>query len=355
MLSGALFMAAFFFFLAGFSALIPVHTVYFFLGFVALANVSNAMYNLSWQAYLPEVVPEGQRNAVITFRARVTMIVSMLMPLIGGGILAGIASHDGKIIVHQIFYMLVGCMLVGNAVFLRKIKAAAPAAPRRITRAQFGEAVRSLAKNRTYMGFGLVALFFHITWHVDWTLYFIGQANYLKMNEFLLGLTGVGATLAQLVTIGFWSRRNARWGVEKPVTYGILGLSLCPIAMIAALSVPLRFGPAVFLAANFIAHMTFATIGISLLQCVLKIADEKYRSLSISLYTCFIMASNAVMPVVGVTLYRTLGGNMYALRNTFWIVFFLRLVAAGVWRGRLYLMNKAKTASEQNRIGQLKY
>jgi MFS family permease len=338
MLSGSLMLAAVFFMLGGFSSLIPVHTVYFFLGFIALANVCNAMYNLSWQAYFPEVVTEDKRNAVLTFRARITMIVSILMPLVSGAILASIPGHDGKVMAHQIFYVIVGLLLFSNAFFLRRIKASMPAAPKRISRTQFKSAVSRLVKNRPFIGFVAVALFFHITWHMDWTLYFIGQANYLHMNEFLLSLTGVGATLAQLVTLAFWSRQNARHGVEKPVTFGILGLSLCPIAMILALSVPSAMGIPVFLVANFIAHMAFATIAISFFQCLLKVVDKEYRSLSISLYTCFIMASNAVLPVAGVALYRALGGSMYALRNTFWIVFFLRIIAAALWRLRIYLL-----------------
>ena len=340
MLSGALFGAAFFFVLAGMSAFITVHTIYFFLGFVALANVSVAMYNLGWQAYFPEVVGEEQRNAVLTFRARVTMIVSFIMPLLSGGILAAVAGESGKIIVHQIFYVLVGVLLMANAIFLRRIKATAPATPRRVTRAQFAEAVRSLRRNRPFVLFAAVALFFHITWHMDWTLYFIGQRNYLGMNEFLLSLTGVGGMLAQLLTIGFWSRQNAKHGVEKPVTYGILGLAGCPVAMILALTVPTWMGIPVFLVANFMAHMAFATIALSFFQCVLKVIDPKYRSLSFSIYTCFIMLSNAVMPVAGVALYRTLGGNMPALRNAFIIVFFLRIAATLLWRLRIKLNEK---------------
>ncbi|MCL2605593.1 MAG: MFS transporter [Defluviitaleaceae bacterium] len=342
MLSGALIMAAAFFMMAGLSAFVTVHTVYLFLGFVAMANVCIGMYNLSWQAYFPEVVAEDRRNAVLTFRARITMIISVLMPLVSGGILASVQSHEGKVIVHQIFYAVVGLLLITNAVWLRKIKAVMPAAPKRVSGAQFKAAVKRLAGNKPFIGFGAVALFFHITWHMDWTLYFIGQANYLHMNEFLLSLTGVGATLAQLVTLAFWSRKNARYGVEKPVTFGILGLALCPIAMILALSVPARMGIPVFLAANFIAHMAFATIALNFFQCLIKVVDKEYRSLSISLYSVFIVASNAVMPVAGVALYRVLGGNMYALRNTFWIVFFLRIIAALVWRLRIYVMKKGE-------------
>jgi len=317
--------------LAGVSAFIPVHTIYFFLGSIALAGAAIALYNLTWQAYFPEVVVSEQRNRVLTFRARVTMIIALVIPLISGGILAAVPSHEGKIIVHQVFYALVGVLLIANALFLRQINATQPAEPKRISKAQFITAIKRLRTNRPYIIFVLVALFFHLTWHIDWTLYFIGQANYLEMNEFLLGLTGVGATLMQLLTLAYWSRKNARIGVEKPVAFGIWGLGLCPVAMILALSVPARMGIPTFLIANFFAHIAFSTIALNFFQCLLKVVDKEYRSLSISLYTCIIMASNALMPIVGVAVYRGLGGNLPALRNTFIIVFFLRLLAGGIW------------------------
>ena len=342
MLSASLVLAAVFFVLAGVSAFIPVHTIYLFLGAIALSGAAIALYNLTWQAYFPEVVASEKRNAVLTFRARVTMVISLVLPLISGGILAAVPSHEGKVIVHQIFYALVGVLLVANAIFLRQIKATQPAEPKRVSGKQLVTALKRLRKNKPYIIFTAVAVFFHLTWHIDWTLYFIGQANYLQMNEFLLGLTGVGATLMQLLTLAFWSRRNARMGVEKPVAFGIWGLGLCPVAMILALTVPAQMGIPTFLIANFFAHIAFATIALNFFQCLLKVVDKEYRSLSISLYTCFIMASNAVMPVVGVALYRALGGTLPALRTTFIIVFFLRLLSGGIWYLRACLMKKGE-------------
>jgi hypothetical protein len=64
------------------------------------------------------------------------------------------------------------------------------------------------------------------------------------------------------------------------------------------------------------------------------VADEEYRSFSISVYTCLVCLSNAVMPVAGIALYRALGGDKDGLRYTFVIIFVLRIIAACLWLAR---------------------
>jgi len=339
MLSAALVGAAVFFlagaaagFIIGFDIVQPL---FFFLAFLALANASLMLYNISWQGYFPEVVVEGRRNSVLTLRARMGILVSLVIPLISGGVLAAIPSESGKIIAHQVFYCIVAVMLIFNAAHLRKIIAVDPAPPKKIRLEELKKAGSRLLGNRQFKIFVGVALFFHMTWHIDWTLYFIGQANYLRMNEFQLGLTAVGSTAAQLLTLRFWSKRNQRLGPEKPMTFGILGLALNPVAIIVATSLPLAAGPVVFLIMHTIAMLTFATVGLNIFQCLMPVLDTEYRGFSISVYTCLITLSNAIMPVVGVALYRTLGGDLNGLRWAFAIVLVLRLMAGGLWWFRL--------------------
>jgi hypothetical protein len=260
-----------------------------------------------------------------------TMIVSLVVPLAVGVILTSIPSHEGKIAAHQAFYVLAAVMLVYNAFHFKKINAVLPAIPKKVAFTEIKESARRLTKNKPFIYFTLTILFFHMTWQADWTLYFIGQANYLGMNELLLSLAPVGAVIAQLSTLKYWSRNNARHGVEMPMVFGILGLSLCPLAMIVGLSLPHPFGIIVFLIIHTIAHLSFATLTLNLFQCLLKVVDKQNRSFSISIYTILITLSNAVMPVAGVALYRALGGDRTAIVNTFIILFFLRIIAAGAW------------------------
>ena len=336
MISAALILAGVFFAVGGMSAFVPVHTVYFFLVFIALANVSAlGFYNLAWQAFFPETVEESNRNNVLTFRARMTMIVQLVMPLAVGAILTSIPSYDGKIAAHQIFYIIAAMMLFSNAFHIKKIKATQPVAPKKISLTEMTVAANRLLKNKPFIIFCVLILFFHMTWHMDWTLYFIAQANYMGMNEFMLSLTPVSGMITQLLTLKFWSRRNAKHGIELPLAFGMLGLAVSPLAVIVGISLPQTYGPFVFIAMHALGHMAFASITLNLFQCLLKVADNEYRSFSISVYTCLITLSNAVMPVVGVAVYRGLGGDADALRYTNLILFALRLVACGLWLLRI--------------------
>jgi len=334
-----LVIAGLFFAMAGMSAFVPIHAVYFFIIVVGLANVSiGGLFNMTWQAFFPEAVSEEgheNRNAVLTFRARMTMIVSLIAPLTVGFVLTRIPSEGGKIIAHQVFYLIAAVLLVLNSLHFRKIIAVSPSLPKRFSMEEIKIAGRRLVRNKTFIVFTLVIFFFHMGWHIDWTLFFIAQANYLLMNELMLSLTPVVGMLAQLITLRFWSRNNTKQGVELPLVYGMMGLIMSPIAVIVGTNLPLGFGPWVFLLLHGMGQLAFTNITLNLFQCLLKVVDNEYRSLFISMYTCLITLSNAVMPVVGVMIYRSLGADLRALQLTFWIILGIRIVAVCLWLLRL--------------------
>ncbi|GBU26831.1 hypothetical protein R84B8_00346 [Treponema sp. R8-4-B8] len=311
------------------------YSIYFFLVFLAFAAGAMATYNISWQSFFPEVVDLKERNFVLTMRSHMDVFISIPLPLLVGAILIHTAAGRGKIIVHQSFYLFAALFMVLAAINYRGISAVRHITPKRVSFSETKKAVKSILHNRQYLLFIAAAVFFYMTWHFDWTLYFIGQFSYLKMNEFQIGLTTLGATSVQFLTMRFWSRVNEKHGVVLPVTFGILGLSLCPIAMITALSLPISIAPYVFLLLHAIVSFPLATTTLNMLQCLLQVADEEYRSFSISVYTCIVCLSNAVMPVAGVALYRALGGDRNGLRLAFAIIFALRIIAACLWLLRL--------------------
>jgi len=345
-------LSPFFSFTRAVNEFYPAYSVYFFLVFLALAAGSIATYNISWQSYFPEVVDLQERNRVLTMRSHMDVFISIPLPLLVGAILLHTAANGGKIHVHQWFYLFAALFLVLAALNYHRIKAVRPASPKRVSFYEIKKAVNSLSHNRQYLLFIAVTLFFYMTWHFDWTLYFIGQVQYLKMNEFQIGLTTLGATAAQFLTMRFWSRVNEKHGVTLPVTFGILGLSLCPVVMIISTSLPVSYGRYIFLPLHAIASLPLATTTLNMLQCLLQVADEENVSFSISVYTCLVCLSNAVMPVAGIALYRALGGGRNGLRLSFAIIFVLRIIAMGLW---LLRWKRHKAAESSNPAPNSKY
>jgi len=321
------------YFLCGISPFAGIHSIYFFLGSLSLTGGAVALYNIAWQSFFPGIVGPNLYNQVLTLRTRVTLISSMIAPLLVGVVLTRIGTVSGKIMAHQVFFISAVLLLFLAALNFRKFITAQSASlfTKHLSLSEIRTAGKSFLHNKSFMLFACTALFFYTTWHFDWTLYFIGQVNYLKMNEFQLGLIPLGAAAIQLITLRFWSRMNERYGVVLPFTFGILGLSLCPIFMIIAVSLPSFLGPHLFVVLHFSAHIPFCVITLNLYQCILKVTDSKNRSFSISVFTSMTCLSNAIMPVAGVSLYHTLGANINGFRYTFWIIFVLRIMAALLW------------------------
>ncbi|MCL2276522.1 MAG: MFS transporter [Treponema sp.] len=327
------------YFLCAISPFTEIYSIQFFLGSLALTGSAIALYNIAWQSFFPGVVKADTRNKVLTLRTRVTLIISMMIPLLVGAILTNIKSVGNKIIAHQAFFtgaVLLFFFAVLNFKRIRKIRennyeTARKEPPMRLKLSEIKNAAVNLLINKKFIIFTITALFFHMTWHFDWTLYFIGQVQYLKMNELQLGFVNLGAALIQLLTIKFWSRINERRGVTLPFIFGIIGLSLCPLFMTISVSLPLSLAPHLFIILHTIAHIPFCTVTLNLYQCILLSVDEKNVSFYISVFSSLLCLSNSVMPVAGVALYHALGGDLNGFRHTLMIIFILRLIAAFLW------------------------
>ena len=129
-------------------------------------------------------------------------------------------------------------------------------------------------------------------------------------------------------------------GVRFGIILGNAGLACCCLSMLAATSVPASVGPGLFLVLNTLSNITFATVPLNLLQCLLQGVPEKNKTLSISIYTMFIALSNAFMPMTGVRIYTALGADLQAYQTTFWIIFCLRLISIGLWTLRWFLLRR---------------
>jgi len=259
------------------------------------------------------------------------LAVSMITPVLVGILLINIETTMNKIIMHQLFFCSAVLLFFLAALNFKKFNTVLHITPRRVSLDEIKNACKSLLHNKPFLLFSAVALFFHMTWHFDWTLYFIGQVNYLKMNEFQIGLVVLGAAAIQLLTLRFWSRQNEKHGVVLPFTFGILGLSLCPVSMIIAVSLPISVSPHLFIIFHTISHIPFCVITLNLFQCLLLVTENEYRSFYLSVFASLLCLSNAVMPVAGVALYHLLGTDLNGFRQAFAIIFALRIVAAFLW------------------------
>ncbi len=322
---------------------VPAFGAYSFLAFLILLSISVCpltVYNTSWQAYFSDVIPVVSRNHALSKRTAGTFLAGIAISILTGVLLASAAELEAKIRIHQVFFWMACVLLILQIFVLTKIKSNNSVAQTVIGFKEIIKSVASLFTNKKFLGFFGAALFFYMTWQIDWTVYFIGQVRYLGLNEAWLSYISIGGTLVQFLTIGFWSRVNEKMGVRFGIILSSVGMILFPVGFIISTNVPPSMGPTVFLIINTICNITFATIPLNMLQCLLQVIPDKNRTLSISIYTAFISLSNAFMPMLGVKIYTALGGDLHALQLTYLIILFIRIISMGLWALRWLLLRK---------------
>lgn len=296
------------------------------------------VYNSSWQSYFSETIPITHRNKTLTLRTRGTLFMGMLTPLITGFVLAAAKQNNTKIIIHQIFYVFIFifCLLQIHVLF--KIKEPAvieEKVPRKFLKTM-KETGSELIKSKSFLFFMAAVTLFHMSWHIDWTINFISRTKYLNLNEAMLSMDIVLSSVVQLISLKFWSKVIDRKGVRFTLIMASIGFTISSICMYFVLAIPYGFAKYIYLLYNPLSNFATATIVLCLLPCLLQVIPEKNKSITISIYTMFIVLSNAVMPIVGTTIYDRFGGDLPALRHTYLIVIGLRIIAGLVlyyrWR-----------------------
>ena len=173
-------------------------------------------------------------------------------------------------------------------------------------------------------------MLFYITWHMDWSMWYIGQVRYVGMSEAQLSIYSAACSIGQLLVMGYFVRLAERWGVEKTFMLSVISLVLCPFAMLIC-----AFGPfnraIVFMITVPLIFLPQCVMSMCMVQMLLNAIPEENRSLSVSLHQIFVTLSNAVMPFLGVQLYTALGGDARAFTAFFLAMALLRGIAAVVF------------------------
>jgi MFS family permease len=326
--------------LIGFAPFFGAYRYYAFLVLMSLSMFPLTLFNTSWQSYFSDVIAIEYRNRILSMRTAGTFLAGMAVSLVCGNLLAAAPGTDEKIRIHQVFFWTACVLLIMQVFVLKQIHFRVGGTRNAFNLSEIRATVAGLLKNKMFLSFFGASLFFHMTWQLDWTLHFLGQVRYLELNEAWLSYVSIGGTLVQFLSVGLWRRVNEKMGVRFGIILGNAGLACCCLSMLAATSVPASVGPGLFLVLNTLSNITFPTVPLNLLQCLLQGIPEKNKTLSISIYTMFIALSNAFMPMIGVRIYTALGADLKAYQITFWIIFCLRLISIGFWTLRWFLLRR---------------
>jgi MFS family permease len=308
--------------------------MFFFFFFLAFTVGGIAIYNAQWQAFFGDVTPLRDRNRVYAFRNRFMFIVGIIAPIICGFLMGAKDTTDGKLFILRIFFYLCGTASLLQAIAIARIPGGnrSPESLAELTAHRFSArdvwtAIRTVATNRQFLWFFFPVLFLHMSWHLDWSMWYIGQTQYCGMDEASLSIYNGIFNVGQLIAVGIMANINRRKSPDFTILFGILGLITCPLTMMFVPLLPLAARPVSFIIINTILNAPQCAVGLCVVQLLLKATPEKNRSLIVSLYTMIITLSNSLMPYLGVELYTALGADTTAVYLFNTIVLVLRCAA----------------------------
>lgn len=313
----------------------------FYFIFLAMTAGLIAAYNAQWQNLFAAAVSPGDQNRTYAFRNRFMFVIGTLTPLVCGSAMSRFLTTDGKLGVLRVFYYISAAFLYIQAFILSRMKVKPNLkTDSRFSLSDFGAVFSGLLHNRAFLFFFFSILFFYLGWHIDWTMWYIGETQYVGFTEKHLSYFNALCSVFQLAGIGFWAKMNQKKSIHFSLIFGLLGLLLCPVTIMIAAAIGGRAGIWFFMIAGSMENFPQAGIGLCVLQMLLGTIGEKNRALTISLYTMAVTLSNSLMPYLGVQLYNALGADRQAFFtfNTICVVW--RILSTSLFIFRYFLYKK---------------
>ncbi len=306
----------------------------FFL-FMGLSSGMFGAYNAQWQSMFGDLVDIRQRNRVYALRNRVMALLGVIVPVLCGVAVTRAGNPEAKLGVLSVFFFISGALLLVQALVVIRIPGgkrspAQMAAMERFSLKGLGEAILLSAKNRPFMSFVVAAMLLYTSWQFDWSMWYIGQVQYVGLTEAQLSYFNAVCCVLQIFALGYWARQNQKRSVHFTICISAVALATFPLDMLLAASVPAGHRVWVFIATASLSNVFECAIPMCMVQMLLEVVPEAHRSLTVSLYTILVTLSNALLPFLGVQLYNALGANTQAF-HLFFLVEFAWRVGVGAF------------------------
>lgn len=215
----------------------------------------------------------------------------------------------------RIFFYIAGVCMLLQALVLRRI----PCPPRKAEEKQemglkmFPEALNQMVRSKPFRGFFICIMLFYLSWHLDWSLWYIAETKYAGMNEAQLSFFQALCSICQMIFIGFFSKLCRRKSEHFTIIFVCAGLLLCPITVASMTLLPQSARMPYFMILALIGNIPQGATNMCVVQLLLQATPKKNRALIISIYTLFVTLSNSLLPFFGVSVYTALGANDTAI------------------------------------------
>lgn len=315
-------------FLVGIALVVFIPDKYQVIAFIVLVGLMNFPFsfaNLSWQAFIGDIIQEDRRSGFFSTRNKMMTLIGMISTFFIGIFLQFFDKTDpipyvGLYLIAFIFGLL-------ELYYLKQHKEPKKNKLPKEKSSLFG---MSVFKNKTFLYFIISALFFNFAWQMCWTLFSIYQIKFAGATGLWISLFAVANSIGQIISFKWWARMADKHSNAKMLILVSIGMALAPFITIVSTNL-------VFLViTNIFTGLFVSGTVLMLFNQLLDVTTTENRSICISNYNILLAFVAFIAPQFGVFLLETT--NIYTAMN---ISGFLRAFS-GVFFFFLYLYLKRR-------------
>lgn len=315
-------------FLVGIALVVFIPDKYQVIVFIVLVGIMNFPFsfaNLSWQAFIGDIIQEDRRSDFFSTRNKMMTLIGMISTFFIGIFLQFFDKTDPIPFVG--LYLLAFVLGLLEINYLKKhVEPKKKELPKKRT-THFGI---SVFRNKAFLYFIISALFFNFAWQMCWTLFSIYQIKYAGATGLWISLFAVANSIGQIISFKWWARMADKHSNAKMLILVSLGMAIAPFITIFSTNL-------VFLViTNIFAGLFVSGTVLMLFNQLLDVTNEDNRSLCISNYNILLAFVAFIAPQFGVFILETT--NIYTAMN---ISGFLRAFS-GIFFFFLYIYLKRR-------------
>ncbi|WP_141432374.1 MFS transporter [Bacillus sp. 03113] len=262
-----------------------------FVILIGLMNLPGSFANLSWQAFISDLIPEKQRSRFFSERNRILTLVGMISTFIMGILLQMFDKSNS--LPYQVLYLFAFLFGIAEIYYLKKHieqKKIKQSEQKKLTLGLF------VFKQKPYLYFVLCSLFFNFGWQMAWPLFNIYQIKYAEATGLWISLFVVANQISQVISFKWWGRMADKYGHAKMLILVAIGMATAP--MLTVLSKNLVY---LIFVNGFTGFFVSGTILI-LFNQLLEVSNEENRSAYIANYNVLLALIAFIAPQFGVYL-----------------------------------------------------
>jgi MFS family permease len=264
-----------------------------FVLLIGFMNFPGSFFNLSWQSFIGDLIPEHRRSGFFGERNKILTIVGMISTILFGLLLQQFDKTNP--FPYQLLFIIAFVSGLVEVFYLTKHIEVKKGSKINL------ESKRKIIdwkalKDKPFVNFIICGLFFNFAWQMAWPLFNIYQIKDAHANGMWISLFVVANQIGQIISFKWWARMADKFSNARMMVLVSLGMASTPILSI--------------LSTNLI-YITFvnATSGLFvsgtvliLFNQLLEVTRDENRSSYIANYNVLLAIVGFVAPQVGVFL-----------------------------------------------------